>query len=195
MFKLKDAITDWVNQLNDKQICSEDELEELHSHLVDEIDELIDLGLSEKEAFTVAVLRIGDSDAVSEEYAKVHPPRIWLKRFSLFIMNLPAMAAAVIVAIFIFPKAHQVWSEGAPKGQVDYLMNVPLSIFEFSYSFGGLILLIVLIAMFIADKRFKGWLKYQNLPIYILTFVINGAALTAITLMAIAMTMLGAGYV
>ena len=53
------------------------DVEELETHLRDEIAELDAAGLSEDEAFLVAVKRMGDVDTLSREFAREHRGRLW----------------------------------------------------------------------------------------------------------------------
>ncbi len=53
------------------------DVDELETHLRDQIAELDAAGLSEDEAFLVAVKRMGDLDALSREFAREHRGRLW----------------------------------------------------------------------------------------------------------------------
>ena len=53
------------------------DVDELEDHLRHQIAELSTAGLTEDEAFLVAVKRMGDLDAVSREYAREHSGRLW----------------------------------------------------------------------------------------------------------------------
>ena len=53
------------------------DVEELESHLREQVTELQDTGLAPDEAFLVAVKRIGSIDAVSREFARAHSERLW----------------------------------------------------------------------------------------------------------------------
>src|SRR5687768_5042672 len=53
------------------------DVEELEAHLRDQIAELEDAGLSDDEAFLVAVKRMGDVDSLSREFAREHSGRLW----------------------------------------------------------------------------------------------------------------------
>ncbi|MDQ1513401.1 MAG: hypothetical protein QOC59_1243, partial [Microbacteriaceae bacterium] len=51
--------------------------DELESHLRDEVSELAVAGLSEDEAFLVAVKRLGQVDRLTAEFAREHSERLW----------------------------------------------------------------------------------------------------------------------
>ena len=53
------------------------DVEELESHLREQVTELQDTGLAADEAVLVAVKRIGSIDAVSREFARAHSERLW----------------------------------------------------------------------------------------------------------------------
>jgi hypothetical protein len=53
------------------------DVDELDTHLRDQIAELGEAGLSADEAFLVAVKRMGDLDSLSREFAREHRGRLW----------------------------------------------------------------------------------------------------------------------
>ena len=53
------------------------DVEELESHLRDQVETLAEAGLESDEAFLVAVKRMGALDAVSREFAQEHSERLW----------------------------------------------------------------------------------------------------------------------
>ena len=53
------------------------DVDELEAHLHDQMAELRAAGLSDDEAFLVAVKRMGDLDALSREFAREHSGRLW----------------------------------------------------------------------------------------------------------------------
>lgn len=53
------------------------DVDELEGHLRDQIGELNTAGLSDDEAFLVAVKRMGDLDDLSREFAREHSGRLW----------------------------------------------------------------------------------------------------------------------
>jgi hypothetical protein len=67
------------------------DLEELETHLRDQIAELDAAGLSADEGFLVAVKRMGDLDGLSREFAREHSGRLW-KQLVLSGEDAPARA-------------------------------------------------------------------------------------------------------
>lgn len=81
MFNLNEQIKKWRDNLNVSQSFESTDIDELDSHIREEIERLILSGLSEQEAFLVASNRLGQVDFLSEEFAKVNAGIIWRKRF------------------------------------------------------------------------------------------------------------------
>ncbi len=77
MHNLEEQIAQWRTFLRRRQAIDSSDVEELESHLRDEIDGLVDAGLEADEAFLVAVKRLGSLDALSREFAREHSERLW----------------------------------------------------------------------------------------------------------------------
>jgi len=73
---LEPEIARWRAFLETSAIENQD-LEELETHLRDQISDLTSAGLDEDEAFLVAVKRMGALDELSREYAREHSGRLW----------------------------------------------------------------------------------------------------------------------
>ncbi len=80
-FDLDEAVQKWRIRLRKTGATTSDDLDELESHLRDEIRELSTSGLSTDEAFIIAVRRIGNVNAVADEFAKVNLNTIWKQLF------------------------------------------------------------------------------------------------------------------
>ncbi len=74
---LEGQIEQWRSYLRRRQAIRPVDLEELEDHLRGEVTTLRDAGLSEDEAFLVAVKRMGALDAISNEFAREHSERLW----------------------------------------------------------------------------------------------------------------------
>lgn len=77
MFELESQIRKWRGHLRSSGSLGEEELEELESHLRDSVDDLMSWGMTTEEAFLVSVRRMGDSEALSDEFAKVSTESLW----------------------------------------------------------------------------------------------------------------------
>jgi hypothetical protein len=74
---LEGQIGQWRSYLRRRQAIRPVDLEELEDHLRGEVASLRRAGLSEDEAFLVAVKRMGALDAISNEFAREHSERLW----------------------------------------------------------------------------------------------------------------------
>jgi hypothetical protein len=74
---LERRIAEWRTYLLRKQAIHAGDVDELEDHLRDQIGALGDAGLSEDEAFLVAVKRMGDLDSLSQEFALEYSERLW----------------------------------------------------------------------------------------------------------------------
>ncbi len=70
-------IAEWRRFVAAAPAVNGQDLDELEGHLRDQIGELGDAGLSDDEAFLVAVKRMGDVDSLSREFAREHSNRLW----------------------------------------------------------------------------------------------------------------------
>ncbi len=85
------------------------DLDELEDHLRHQIAELNTAGLTDDEAFLIAVKRLGDVDGLSREFAREHSGRLWKQLFlsgddeltSVSSGWLPTLVFAVAAAVVI----------------------------------------------------------------------------------------------
>jgi hypothetical protein len=75
--KVESQIAEWRTFVAGAPAVNGHDLDELEDHLRDQIAELNAAGLTDDEAFLVAVKRMGDVDAVSREFAREHSDRLW----------------------------------------------------------------------------------------------------------------------
>jgi hypothetical protein len=74
---LERQIDAWRVHLRQSRAIGGPDAEELEDHLREQIASLGDHGLSEDEAFLVAVKRMGAIDALTREFAREHSERLW----------------------------------------------------------------------------------------------------------------------
>jgi hypothetical protein len=74
---LESQIDHWRDYVRRRETIGSADVEELEDHLRARIDELLAAGLSAEEAFVVAVMRMGNLDEVSKEFARAHSDRLW----------------------------------------------------------------------------------------------------------------------
>ncbi len=77
MFELESQVRKWRGHLRSSGALGAEELEELESHLRDSIDDLTARGVTAEEAFLLSVRRMGDTDALGDEFAKVSTESLW----------------------------------------------------------------------------------------------------------------------
>jgi hypothetical protein len=88
MFDLNEQIIKWRGNLAQSQTLGNSDIDELESHLHEEIENLTALKLSEEEAFLVATHRLGSTDSLAGEYAKINRSSIFRRRLSLMITGI-----------------------------------------------------------------------------------------------------------
>jgi hypothetical protein len=111
---LEEQISHWREYLRRRPAISARDVEELESHLRDQVTELAAAGLTLDEAFLVAVKRMGSLNALSREFAREHSGRLWKQlvsapdkgdgagsaaRTDLLVVLGLALAAALVVKL------------------------------------------------------------------------------------------------
>jgi putative ABC transport system permease protein len=77
MFVLEESVKQWLKSLRKHPGLEDGYIAELHSHLLDEIDQLLEDGKNEKEAFETAVANLGPVETIGDDYYKTNTRR-WL---------------------------------------------------------------------------------------------------------------------
>ena len=75
--RTEEQIGQWRNYLRRRQAIRTNDVDELEDHLREQVASLGEAGLSDDEAFLVAVKRMGDFDTLSREFAREHSGRLW----------------------------------------------------------------------------------------------------------------------
>ncbi len=96
MFDREQAIAEWRIQMRKAGLCNPEVLDELESHLCDEIEAGIRSGLELQQAFQAAVKQIGRADAVKSEFTKVG----LTKGISMMNHNRVYTAALAVFAVY-----------------------------------------------------------------------------------------------
>ncbi len=81
-FDIEQKIKNWKDYLNSRGSFLPDDLEELETHLRDEIDALQKNGLDAEEAYFIGIKRLGKSDALSREFYKINAQSLWKHLFT-----------------------------------------------------------------------------------------------------------------
>ena len=80
MFELETNISQWREDLLQRQTYQQQDLCELEDHLRESIKQLTAKGLSAEEGFFVACRRLGDTQVLSQEFAKVNAGTVFRTR-------------------------------------------------------------------------------------------------------------------
>lgn len=70
-------ITRWRAAVTKNSAVDAADADELESHLREQVAELVDVGLTQQEAFQIAVQRLGQVDQLTAEFAREHGERLW----------------------------------------------------------------------------------------------------------------------
>lgn len=81
-FDLDQALEQWRKEIRQTGTVNEEQIVELESHLMESLAGLRTLGLTEEEAFWIARRRLGRTEQIADEFAKVHWPNQWLPHFT-----------------------------------------------------------------------------------------------------------------
>jgi ClpA/ClpB-like protein len=96
MFNLDHAIADWRRKMTAAGIKSRDVLDELESHLRDDVEQQMRSGIGAERSFQEAVQRVGTAKNLNQEFAKVRRPG---GRFSRRMLRSWCLAAAAFVFV------------------------------------------------------------------------------------------------
>jgi Clp amino terminal domain, pathogenicity island component len=88
MFDLEKAIAEWRSQIASVGVKSKETLDELETHLRDDIEQEMRAGLAAEPAFKIASERIGDVMRLKDEFAKIdRAPREILRKLKKLLMG------------------------------------------------------------------------------------------------------------
>jgi hypothetical protein len=130
MFELKTELEKWRTQLSSNEACQESDLNELESHLKDNIEELNKKGLSEEESYWIAKHRLGDTEALNIEFSKVNQAFIWRKRMLLLLLGyfvftlIPKLVSLVTLSLYFLDLKWMFFR--TPSLSPDYRVPIPL---------------------------------------------------------------------
>src|SRR5580693_4626854 len=101
MFNLEQSIADWRQQMLAAGIKTPVPLEELETHLREEIERQMKSGLPEQEAFDFSVQKVGQPRELKMEFNKVHKTDMNTKLKPLgIIAAFGAIIAGVLLQVF-----------------------------------------------------------------------------------------------
>jgi hypothetical protein len=103
MFDLEQSIAEWRKQMLAAGIKSPVPLEELEAHLREEIEGQIQSGVSEQQAFEIAVQRIGHAELLKKEFKKTKVEKYdykWYLRSGAIWLLATAILNLIVVHVF-----------------------------------------------------------------------------------------------
>lgn len=160
MFNLEQAIAEWRRQMLAAGIKTPVPLEELESHLRQDLEREIRAGLSAPQAFEVAVQRMGRAKALEAEFAKVLEPKETRERKLKLLCIVVAALAYLAPFALAAPKP---WSRMNPTEQWLGLAALALSVVGM---FSGLFLHRFLPV--ILDQRVRTRVQFASaLPLFV----------------------------
>jgi hypothetical protein len=212
MFDIDHAILEWRRQLARSGINSPDVLDELESHLRDDLQHEASRSASEAQCFQSAVERLGQTGLLKTEFAKVGGWRELQTRIQEALLTLagiptlatnmdttqpqpePRWATYLKASAFLLP-AIFIWTLSVifivPKLQqiCAHAGGVPLpgmlqGMLSLSEHATWIIIAIVL-SLAALEWRSTAWQRYRRAAIGISTFVLNSVVLIAIFMMVI----------
>lgn len=137
----------WAGQLRTDSSFTVSDAEELKGHLLDISEDLVEKGLSEEEAFAVAIDRLGDLSVLRNEFEESNAPAIQLRKATLVLSGILAF---FLLYYFIFATTHLLVL-GINHFSDNYVLNFRLVQF---YLLAWTILIIIPSAvLFFSDNR------------------------------------------
>src|SRR5271170_171984 len=97
MFDLEKQIASWREQFSLAMPNQPEAMDELESHLRDEIDQLIRAGRSPEQAWQIATTKLGDAKTMAEEFAKTSASHWLPAQLSLGVLLMCAVALIVLL--------------------------------------------------------------------------------------------------
>ena len=125
-------IAEWRRFVGHRPAIVGEDADEMESHLRDQIDALIEVGLSPSEAFLVAVKRMGSLDDISRDFAREHSDRLWKQLVLTRTEGSPARSRDLATMLtFALAAAVSVRSGISLLADSRAVLNAPLLVFPF----------------------------------------------------------------
>ena len=132
-------IGEWRDYYQCSGAVSDGDIAELEDHLREEIASLLAKGLSEEEAFLIAVRRMGKPPSLSEEFRKVNPHDLWKKLFTEFPdagerrKNMRELILAIVIALSagLLTELPKLFGLGFENSELFYLKNASFFVLPF----------------------------------------------------------------
>lgn len=98
MFEVSQSLLSWRHELDQTGALSVDEIIELESHLLQDMESLHAAGLQPDEAFLIATRRLGRSAELATEFAKNDSPLSWRRPVKLLLWGLATFGLSLVMS-------------------------------------------------------------------------------------------------
>ena len=212
MFELEQAISDWRREMQCRGIKGAETLDELESHLRDDLEEQVRSGMQIQQAFDAVRGRIGQSDSLGLEFKKIRFTELFreLKNALFTLIGVPNYNLITNMnTSFSSPEAEARWASYVkagtflapslilwtfscvfmmPKlkqicGNAGFALPTVLQATLFATAHPALILAAIVLPCFLLEWRSIGWPKYRRVTLGTGVFLINALILLLITMM------------
>ena len=96
MFDLNQAIAEWRQEMVSDGIKTPALLDELESHLQEDVERQVQLGIGAEEAFRAAAIRLGQPNALTKEFSKVGETNEAFMRLKYFFQTLAGIQNPIL---------------------------------------------------------------------------------------------------
>lgn len=160
-FKLTDSLKNWKRSLSRNRSMTSDNIQELESHLLDEIDNLVSKDMSEEEAFLLATKQIGTKEFLASEFAKLD---VFNKTIMRWMPFLEGVVCYFYFAMFI--------SLTVKSSQfIDSYFNMDFAMVSFAIICASYVVFFISAAIYNNSNYGKVILSiYDNIPLLLLGF-------------------------
>ena len=101
MFDLTRRIRQWREGLAQREAFRPTDLDELEGHVRDSVERLASSGLSEEEAFLLALHRLGRADALSVEFSKSNGAIVWSRRLLWMLVGYLVIPLLLAIGVLL----------------------------------------------------------------------------------------------
>jgi hypothetical protein len=212
MFELERAISDWRREMQCRGIKGAETLDELESHLRDDLEEQVRSGMQIRPAFDMARAHVGTTGSLETEFEKIRSTEFfhrWKNALLNFIgvpnyhlitnmntsypsSNLETRWASYLKAGTFLAPSLILWIFSCvfmmPKlkqicGNAGFALPTILQATLFATAHPVLILAAIVLPFFVLEWRSTRWPKYRRVTLGTGAFVINALILIMITVM------------
>jgi hypothetical protein len=162
MFDLEKKIADWRERMLAAGIKSPVSLEELESHLHDEIERQMKLGLSEQKSFFAAIEKIGDAELLNREFKKANSLINHNRVYSIVLVTTAFCAAMSSGVCWFLADLHTT----EPLGRIPPWALPWVAALDVAYTIAIVITLFVRQCRPKSGRRFTRFLNWAILPAF-----------------------------